>query len=41
MGEDDPRQQAKKEFNHPKDTMMAIIYALTGLKDSGWYWVSV
>ena len=27
----DPRQNAKKEFNHPKDSMMSIIYALVGL----------
>jgi hypothetical protein len=26
--EDDPRQRAKKEFNHPKDSVMSIIYCL-------------
>ncbi len=25
---EDPRQKAKKEFNHPKDSMMSLIYAL-------------
>jgi hypothetical protein len=28
----DPRQNAKKEFNHPKDSVMAIIYALQALE---------
>ena len=26
ISKDDPRQKAKKEFNHPKDTVMSIIY---------------
>lgn len=25
---EDPRQKARKEFNHPKDSMMSLIYAL-------------
>ena len=25
---EDPRQRARKEFNHPKDSMMSLIYAL-------------
>lgn len=28
----DPRQQARKEFNHPKDSVMAIIYAINALE---------
>jgi len=37
----DPRLDAKKEFNHPKDSMMSIIYGLVGLEqDTKWYWVS-
>lgn len=36
----DPRQRAKKEFNHPKDSVMAIIYAKTALElDWKWYYV--
>ena len=37
----DPRQNAKKEFNHPKDSMMSIIYALVGLEQNPeWFWIS-
>lgn len=38
----DPRQEARKEFNHPKDSLMSIIYALVGLHhgDRKWFWVS-
>lgn len=37
---EDPRQRAKKEFNHPKDSLMSIIYAMTGLKQNvSWHWV--
>jgi len=37
----DPRQNAKKEFNHPPDSMMSIIYALVGLEQNPeWYWIS-
>ena len=28
MTKEDPRQKAKKEFNHPRDTVMSIIYAI-------------
>jgi hypothetical protein len=28
MAKEDPRQRAKKEFNHPRDTVMSIIYAI-------------
>lgn len=28
----DPRQNAKREFNHPKDSVMAIIYAMKALE---------
>ena len=37
----DPRLDAKKEFNHPKDSMMSIIYGLVGLEqNTEWYWIS-
>lgn len=37
----DLRLDAKKEFNHPKDSMMSIIYGLVGLEqDTEWYYVS-
>jgi len=29
---EDPRQKPRKEFNHPRDSVMAIIYALVGDK---------
>jgi hypothetical protein len=33
----DPRQQPRKEFNHPKDSVMAIIYAKKALElNLGW-----
>ena len=36
----DPRQRAKKEFNHPKDSVMAVIYAKTALElDLKWAYV--
>ena len=28
----DPRQKAKREFNHPRDSVMAIIYAMKALE---------
>ena len=31
-GQMDPRQMARKEFNHPPDSAMAIIYAMTALE---------
>jgi len=38
--EDDPRQKARKEFNHPKDSLMAMIYAIKALKvQQDWNWV--
>lgn len=39
----DKRSKPRKEFNHPKDTVMAIIYARQGasyFNDSKWTWVS-
>ena len=37
----DPRQNAKKEFNHPKDSMMSLIYALVGLEqNTEWHYIS-
>jgi hypothetical protein len=39
--EEDPRQKARKEFNHPKDSLMAMIYAIKALEiNSDWNWVS-
>lgn len=38
----DPRQKARKEFNHPKDSVMSIIYAKVGLEfETDWHWVNV
>ncbi len=39
----DPRQRPKKEYKHPPDSVMAVIYALTGLKikeEVQWNWIS-
>lgn len=37
----DPRQRARKEFNHPKDSVMAIIYAIKALEiNPRWMWGS-
>ena len=37
----DVRLNAKKEFNHPKDSMMSMIYGLVGLEQNNeWIWVS-
>ena len=30
IAKDDPRQKAKKEWNHPKDSVMSIIYCMIG-----------
>ena len=30
ISKDDPRQKAKKEFNHPKDSVMSLIYCMIG-----------
>jgi len=41
--ERDPRQRPRKEYNHPRDSVMAIIYAYQGSKrfdDSKWHWIS-
>ena len=38
----DPRQKARKEFNHPKDSLMSLIYCLQALKiKQYWNYVSV
>ncbi len=40
--EEDPRQRARKEFNHPKDSLMAMIYALKAqevVDTRGYHWV--
>jgi hypothetical protein len=39
----DPRQHPRKEFNHPPDSVMALIYALTALNvknKTRWNWIS-
>jgi len=39
----DPRQHPKKEFNHPPDSVMAILYAIIATdnyESSQWKWVS-
>lgn len=39
----DPRQRPRKEYNHPPDSVMAVIYALVSFKvkeESEWYWIS-
>jgi len=39
--QEDPRQKARKEFNHPKDSLMAMIYALKALEvKQYWNWIS-
>jgi hypothetical protein len=36
---DDKRQITRKEYNHPPDTVMAIIYAIAGTRySSEWHW---
>jgi len=38
---EDRRIKARKQFNHPKDSTMAIIYAKRALESAtDWYWVS-
>jgi hypothetical protein len=38
----DGRQQPRKEYNHPSDSVMALIYAIVGLqRDTRWHWLSV
>ncbi|MGI0056362.1 MAG: terminase large subunit domain-containing protein [Nitrosarchaeum sp.] len=37
---EDGRQRATKQYNHPPDSVMALIYALTALKhETRWNWV--
>ena len=36
----DGRQRARKQFNHPKDSLMAMIYSTTALEvKQGYNWV--
>jgi len=38
----DGRQKPRKEYNHPPDSVMALIYAIIALqKETRWNWVSV
>ena len=37
----DRRTNARKEFNHPKDSTMSVIYAKLGIEqEAEWSWVS-
>ena len=39
----DTRQHPRKEYNHPPDSVMAIIYGMIAFKvkkGSEWFWVS-
>ena len=39
----DPRQQPKKEYNHPPDSVMALFYSFMALKileETVWHWIS-
>lgn len=39
----DPRQRPKKEYNHPPDSAMALIYSIMALKaieETEWNWIS-
>ena len=39
----DPRQRPKKEYNHPPDSVMALIYSIMALKvieETKWNWIS-
>ena len=37
----DPRQKPKKEYNHPPDSVMALIYSMIALEhETQWHWVS-
>ena len=39
----DPRQRPKKEYNHPPDSVMALIYSIMALKvieETKWHWIS-
>ena len=38
----DPRQKPKKEYNHPPDSVMALIYSMIALEhETRWNWVSM
>lgn len=40
--EEDTRQNARKEFNHPRDSLMAMIYALQAMDvKQDWNWVGI
>lgn len=39
----DPRQRPRKEYNHPPDSVMALVYGITALKvkkQTEWHWIS-
>lgn len=39
----DPRQRPRKEYNHPPDSVMALVYGIVALKvkdQTKWHWVS-
>ncbi|MDF2425921.1 MAG: hypothetical protein OPY08_05770, partial [Nitrosopumilus sp.] len=39
----DPRQRPRKEYNHPPDSAMSLIYGIVALKvkeQGEWHWVS-
>jgi len=39
----DPRQHPKKEYNHPPDLVMSLIYGIVALKVKDltkWYYIS-
>ncbi|WP_255465270.1 hypothetical protein [Nitrosopumilus sp. b3] len=39
----DPRQRPRKEYNHPPDSVMSLIYGIVALKvkdQTKWHWVS-
>ena len=37
----DPRQRPRKEYNHPPDSVMALIYSIAALKNENeWHWAS-
>ena len=39
---DDPRQRPRKEYNHPPDSVMALIYALIAVRyDNDIHWVRI
>jgi hypothetical protein len=39
----DPRQRPRKEYNHPPDSVMALVYGIVALKvdkERKWNWIS-